>query len=586
MRLHEDLTPLRRRASVLFLVILAVLGTLHARLAHLQLLRGPELRSMAENNRLRSLPVEAARGRLYDRRGQVLADNVPSFRLLLFPHEASRIEETLLFVAALGIASPATLRTAMAQPGPASSAPVVVGENLVWEQVAALAAHQRDHPELAVVSGFTRHYPMGALTAHAVGHLRLISEGELAASPGRDPHSLVGASAVEALKEETLAGRAGLRRLVVNAVGRQLGVISEERARPGEDLTLTLDARLQLAAAAALGDQMGAVVALDPSTGAVRCLLSAPSFDPGVFSGRLSREDWTALRSDPQHPLQNRCTQGVYPPGSTIKPMLALTALERGLISPDWRVFCRGSVVLYDHKFRCWKRGGHGHVDLERSLEVSCDSYYYRLGQRLGIDAIAEGLRRFGWGEVTGIGFRGEHGGLVGTPQWSRTRGQTWYPGTTVNVSIGQGPVLATPLQLARAYAALVNGGFLVTPFIAEDPSTPGPVALGLDPHHLRVVLDGLLRVVHGSEGTARALAPLAMAGKTGTAQVARLREGVAVEELEFHLRHHALFVGWAPLDEPTLVVAVVVEHGGSGSAVAAPVAQDVLRTVLEENSR
>ncbi|HHQ47291.1 MAG TPA: penicillin-binding protein 2, partial [Acidobacteria bacterium] len=355
----------------------------------------------------------------------------------------------------------------------------------------------------------------------------------------------------------------------------------ETPPRPGHDLTLTLDLDLQRAAARALGEDSGAVVALDPRTGAIRVFYSSPSFDPNIFVGRLSSSAWAGLRDDPEHPLQDRCIQGVYPPGSTIKPFYALAGLATGAITPSTRVYCRGFLTVFGHTFHCWRRGGHGSVDLVRSLESSCDVYYYTLGRRLGIETMASWLRKFGFGSLTGSGLPAERSGLVGTPEWSRTvRHHPWYPGTSISVAIGQGPLLVTPLQLARGYAALANGGRLVTPRFFGATSSSG-IDLHLDPDQLAAVVRGLVAVVHGAQGTAHRLASLPVAGKTGTSQVARLREGVHVQDLERRLRHHALFAGWEPLDDPKLVVAVIVEHGGSGGGRAAPAAGEVFAAAL-----
>ncbi len=582
MDLREDLAPLRRRGAALTLIVLAALGLLHFRLAMLQILEGAKWRAQAENNRVRRVPVEAARGRIYDRRGAVLAENVATWQLLLFPDEVQDVDRTLLFLARAGVGDIGTLRERLSAPRWGPLAPIVVGEDLSWDLVARLRAHQSDHPELSVLAGFRRFYPFGRLTAHAVGYLRLPTVAELEANPSLQPTSLVGAIGVEGQRQATLAGRDGERWVISSAIGQQLGVVRELASEPGRDLTLTLDIQLQAAAAEALGDASGAVVVLDPRTGAVRALYSAPSFDANRFVGRLSSADWAALRDDPQRPLQDRCTQGVYPPGSTIKPFMAMAGLAEGVIGPGWGVNCTGSVVLFGHPFRCWQRGGHGVVGLERSLEVSCDVFYYLLGQRLGIDAIASWLNRFGFGRATGIGIGSEASGLVGTPEWSsRVRGQPWYPGTTVSVSIGQGPVDVTPLQLARAYAALANGGRLVRPHLVADSDADRGDDLHLDPDSLARVDRGLTAAVHGSEGTARRLAALPVAGKTGTAQVVALQEGVTVDEMEARFRHHAWFVGWAPLDHPRWLVAVLVEHGGGGGGVAAPVAAKIVAAAL-----
>jgi penicillin-binding protein 2 len=276
--------------------------------------------------------------------------------------------------------------------------------------------------------------------------------------------------------------------------------------------------------------------------------------------------------------------QGVYPPGSTIKPFFTLAGLAKGEIIASSKVTCRGAVMLYGHRFRCWRRSGHGVVGTVRALEVSCDPFFYQLGYRMGIETMASWLVRFGFGTPTGIGLSPESDGLVGTPEWSRrVRNTPWYPGEAISVSIGQGPLLATSLQIARAYAALANGGHLVTPHLVESAQLDPPVDLQLNPDHLGLVVEGLELVVQGRDGTARALKPLPMAGKTGTAQVARLQEGVDTEDLPEHLRHHALFVGWAPVDDPRLVVAAVVEHGGGGATTAAPVVGAIIEEAMAD---
>jgi penicillin-binding protein 2 len=585
MQIHEDVSPLRHRASWLVIALVLLLGAIHLRVADLEVLRGAFWRSMAENNRLRSLPIAARRGRIYDRNGLVLATNRPSFDLFLFPDEARHLDATALFLARSGIASARDLSMRLRQKARSSLAPVLVAENLTWDQVARVRTHQSDHPELAVVSGFRRHYPNAGLAAHVVGHLRLLSEHELSSRPDANPDTLVGATGAEAMMEDFVGGRGGSRQVVVSAIGQRLGVVAESPPRDGHDITLTVDLRLQQVAATALVGHSGAVVALDPFTGAVRVLYSAPSFDSNLFTARLTPQGWAQIRDNPEHPLQDRCIQGVYPPASTIKPFLAIAALEDGLIRPSASIYCSGSVVLFGHVFHCWRRSGHGRVDMPRSLEVSCDSYYYLLGQRLGIDEIARWLQRFGFGAQTGIGFAAERPGLVGTPEWAgRVRHRPWYPGTTVSVSIGQGPLLVTPLQLAVAYAALANGGHLVRPHLVERARPSQLDDLGLDEANLATVRKGLWEVVHGSNGTARSLAALPISGKTGTAQVVRLRDDTESDELEERFRHHALFVGWAPTHSPKLVVAAVVEHGGGGSATAAPVVAAVLKAALSES--
>ncbi len=581
MELREDIGPLRRRAVVLFLIVFAAFGLIHLRLVDLQLAHGSEWRTLAENNRLRRLPLPGPRGWIYDRRGEVIAENVPSWELLLFPDEAINLDETGLFLAREGIVPMQTFRELLAERRIGRQAPLVVGENLTWSQVAAVHSHQGDHTELSVVSRFRRHYPFADLTAHAVGHLRPLSKAQAEANPMIEPDTMIGATGIEADQEAFLAGISGQRWMMVSAVGRQLGVVRETPPVAGHDLGVAIDMSLQKAAAEALGDQAGGVVALDPRNGAVRVLYSSPSFDPAVFGGRLSRTDWQDLQEDPDHPLQNRCLQGVYPPGSTIKPFFAIAGLSEGLIDASTTVYCNGSIVLYGHRFHCWRRGGHGFVDLERAISESCDVYFYLLGQRLGIENMALWLRRFGFGERTGLDPSFESAGLIGTPEWSRrVRNTPWYPGEAVSMSIGQGPLLVTVVQLARGFAMLANGGLVSYPrLVPVDNGDPPP--LEIDHNNLRLVNDALAAVVHGPNGTARRLSALPVAGKTGTAQVVRLQEGVKSDELASHLRHHAWFVGWAPLDEPEIVVAAIVEHGGDGSRAAAPVVGRVIEAYL-----
>jgi penicillin-binding protein 2 len=362
---------------------------------------------------------------------------------------------------------------------------------------------------------------------------------------------------------------------VVDSRGRILDEHSERPARPGDALHLTLDLALQQEAERSLRDQVGAVVALDPRDGAILAMASAPSFDPNRFARRLQPADWRALLDSPNHPLQNRAFQNTYAPGSIFKPIVALAALEAGVVSPSDTVFCAGAARIYNHSFRCWKRGGHGRVNLHAALRESCDVYFYHLAPRLGIEAIAAQARSFGLGTPTGIRLLGEKSGLVPDPRWSlAARRHPWYPGETVSVAIGQGPLLTTPLQMATVTAALANGGSLVTPhFVAAEAAPPRPVAV--DSRALELVRNAMVAVVNenGTGGAAR-LRGVAVAGKTGTVQVVGQRTPTDGAVVPWELRDHAWFVSFAPADSPRLVVVVFVEHGGKGSAAAAPIAK------------
>ncbi len=587
MRIHTDPVVFRRRSRVVLVLVLAAIGLLHFKLAHLQIVQGDTWAQLAENNRLRKIPIPSPRGRIFDRQGVVLADNVPAWQLLVFPDEADDLEQTVAFLTDQDIMDAESFNRKFDARRIGTMAPLVIAEDISWEHMARVHAHQSDFPELSVVSGYRRSYPLSAGTAHVVGYLRRLKQGEIAGFEDIHPDQMIGATGIEALGESVLQGRYGERRVVVSAVGRQLGMVEEIEAIPGRDLVMTIDTRIQQAAVEALGENAGAAVVIDVHTGAIRALYSSPSFDPNIFSSPMSSEQWATISSNPHHPLQNRCFQGTYPPASTIKPFLALAGLQEGLIDPQWSVYCRGSITLYGHNFRCWRRGGHGSVDLKRGLEVSCDVYFYLLGQKLGIEHMASWLGRFGWGKPTGLGPSQEASGLIGTPEWSRrVRGTPWYAGESVSVSIGQGPVLVTVLQMARSFALLANGGYLVQPHLVPQSPPSRPEHIPLDPANLEIVVAGLQQVVHGAGGTARVLRGLSVAGKTGTAQVARLPDEGSNADRPQHLQHHAWFVGWGPLEDPEFAVALLVEHGGGGGSVAAPAAATIFRAAFQSGRK
>jgi penicillin-binding protein 2 len=576
---REDLRSVQRRIVVVLAAALLVLMGLLARLWLLQVVQADHWRQMAENNRLRRIPLEAPRGTVTDVRGEIVLDNRPAYQLLLFPEEMADEGRTVAFLNRIGIAERAEVQARVDKARRTSHLPSVLADNLTWAQVAAVAAHRAEFRELEVHPATRRSLPAGPAVAHLVGQLGEVSPEQLAANPRLHPGQLVGRSGLEKSHQETLGGTPGNLVVVVDAFGRQVSSLTDEPPVPGHPLQITLDLALQRAAAEAMAGHVGAVVALDPSDGAVRVLLSQPAFDPELFAGRLEPATWKQLVSDPLKPLNNRALQALYPPGSTIKPLYAAGALADGLRVPSSQAFCTGAVTIYGHPYRCWLRGGHGHVDLYDAIEVSCDTFFYYLARDAGIERLGAWARTFGLGSATGIGLAAEASGLVPDDAWSRrVRGQPWYGGETISVGIGQGPILATPIQLAVAFAALVNGGTLVHPHLVPAEQRPGR-PLGLRADALAAVGRGMERVVGGERGTARRLAslPVAIGGKTGTAQVIRKVEGVRWQDLPWEQRHHALFVGYAPVGAPRLVVVVVVEHGGDAAGVAAPIAGAVL---------
>ncbi len=576
---RDDLRPLRRRTVLLMVLTALAFAVVAFRLFSLQVIQAPRWRSLAENNRLRRLPLEAPRGRVTDRHGAVIMDNRPAFQLLLFPEEMHDEARTVEFLVRIGLADEREVRARVARARRTSHLPSVIADNLSWSQMAAVAAHRADFQELSIHPATRRAILPGPAVAHLVGQLGEASPAELAADRRLRPGQLVGRSGIERAYQHVLGGVPGNLVVVVDALGRQVSTLDEEPPTPGHPLALTVDLELQRRAAEAMEGLVGSVVALDPRSGEVRVLLSLPAFDPDLFAGHLAPERWRSLVADPSKPLNNRAIQALYPPGSTIKPIYAAGALADGLRTPAHSVYCTGATTFYGHPYRCWLAGGHGQVALERAIEVSCDTYFYRLAYDAGLERLARWAATFGLGRPTGIELGGEAAGLVPSDAWSRmTRGHQWYAGETISVGIGQGPILLTPLQLAVAYAAMVNGGFLVTPHLVAGSGQP-PRPIGIDPEVLRRVRAGMERVVSGEQGTARRLAtlPVALAGKTGTSQVIRKQEGVKWQELPWEQRHHALFVGYAPPADPTLVVVAVVEHGGDAASVAAPVAAQVL---------
>jgi len=591
------------RLRLLGVTMIAAFTIFGLRLFQLQVMQGDELLERSQRNSIRTERLIAPRGEILDRAGRVLATTRPAFHLEVVPSELRDPERTLAVLAALVDEDEEHLLTSYGEPrGRARFQPRRLAADLDWERLARVESHRHALPGVLTEIRPYRQYPHGALAAHLLGSLGEVSPAQLESERFEDyrPGDVVGKSGVEALFESQLRGRAGGRNVVVDVAGREVEVLDRVEARTGHQVVLALDLELQrvaeeaLAAAAPPGEPVsGAVVVLDPRDGGVLALASLPSYDPNLFSGRIEVSVWQELNADPLKPLQNRALSGQYPPGSTYKAFVAAAALEEKLRTPRATIFCPGGFRFGNRTYRCWKRDGHGTVALTRSLMQSCDVYYYRAGLDLGIDRLAQYAHGFGLGRKTGIGLDGEQPGLVPTTAWKQRRfGQPWMPGETVSASIGQGYNLVTPLQLAVAYAAIANGGRVLRPRLALRVVQPGgavirqpPVEIGRAPvseQNLALVTEGLHAVVDGAGGTGRrAQVPgLSVAGKTGTSQVVRLeaaagRKGLAIPR---PFRDHAWFAAFAPVEQPEIVVAVLIEHGGGGGANAAPIAQRVLQ--------
>ncbi|MDE2689208.1 MAG: penicillin-binding protein 2 [Acidobacteriota bacterium] len=544
-----------------------------------QIIRAEHYERLAENNRLRVLRLDAPRGLIYDRSGRILVENTPTFRLMIDRSVSSDLGASLAFAAGILGREERELRAALERHrGVAREVPVLLAEDLELTQVARFEVSEPEHPEFEISTSRRRLYRHSFQTAHVVGYLGEPTPAEHDRDDSLAAGDLVGRSGVELLRDRRLRGNHGERIVVVDSRGRLMGEdVRRADAEPGESVTLTIDLRLQQLAESLLADKAGAIVALDPRDGAIRAMISSPSFDPNRFAGRLSQEDWDGIVDAPGKPLQNRAIQNTYPPGSVFKIVMAVAGLAEGLLRPEERVYCSGATRLYDRRWRCWQPRGHGFVDLRGALQHSCDTYFYRQGVKIGIEVIAAYARRLGLGGRTGVELPGESEGLVPDPEWSRDRrGYPWYPGETVSVAIGQGPLLTSPLQVAVMTAAVANGGFRVRPYMVAGGGEP-PEPLGLDAEVLSFVAEALANVVENGTGRSARTPVVAVAGKTGTAQVVAQETWIRSEDLPPDQADHAWFTSYAPVDAPELVVVVFVENGGRGSEAAAPLARELL---------
>ena len=572
---REDLLQRLPRLRLVFLVLIVVVA---GRFWFVQAVSGDYYRGLADNNRLRQVQIQAPRGLIYERQGNLLVENIPAYNLMLDRSRATDLNRSLQ-VAAQKLGRPVEdLQAAIErQPGKTLFQPVLIAEDLSLSQVARLSVLSLEHPEFEIEVGHLRLYRYGPMTAHLLGYLGEVTEKELA-RPNTPLRSgdLIGRKGIEQSFDEHLRGIDGERIVIVDSRGRPKEETHRQQSESGERLELAVDLDLQQEAARFFEGKEGAAVALDPGTGEVRMLFSAPAYNPNLFSRRLDQAAWQELVDSPTHPLQDRALQSTYSPGSVFKIIMAIAGLTDGVIDTRSRVYCPGSAKIYNRRFRCWKRGGHGWVELRRAIKESCDVYFYQLGKELGISRIAHYARLFGFGQPTGIEISGEKRGLVPDPEWSQEiRGTPWYPGETISVSIGQGPILVTPMQLATMMATVANGGFRVVPRVTQVSSSPKLEPVGVEPAALEAVRDALWAVVNERGTGARAHVPgIDVAGKTGTVQVVRQETWIKSEDLPYEKRDHAWFVSFATAGERQLVVIVFVEHGGMGSRAAAPLAK------------
>lgn len=594
---HErDARLVKRRVVVGALLVLMLTAVLAARMYYLQVVQYDYHSTLAENNRIHVQPIPPTRGLIFDRNGLIIADNRPSFSLTVTRERAGDWHEVLdTVVELLGLSEDdRALFERRLRQGRRPFEPVPVLFELTEEQIAIVALNQFRLPGVEVAAQLVRHYPQREHFAHSVGYVGRINEQEL---KRLDPVQYagthhIGKTGIERFYEDELHGEVGYEEVETNARGRVLRVLKRTDPKPGKDIVLSLDARLQEAAEQALGGRRGALVAIQPQTGEVLAMVSQPSFDPNPFVTGISYKAYGELRDSIDQPLYNRVLRGLYPPGSTIKPMVAVAGLDAGVVTPQSRVFDPGFYQLpnHSHKYRNWNRNGDGWVDMDLAISRSNDTYFYDLAHKMGVDRMHSYMTRFGLGQRVALDMFEETAGLMPSRDWKRARyKQPWYPGETLILGIGQGYMQTTPLQLAQATALMATRGKWIRPHLAK---TVGG-ALPVDPNPIPDIVlrdakfwdhgrHGMEQVMHGPRGTARRVGDSSayrIAGKSGTAQVVAIKQGERYDRNKLQERHrdHALFVGYAPADNPQIAVSVMVENGESGSGVAAPVVKLVM---------
>jgi penicillin-binding protein 2 len=614
---HSERRLFVGRVALTSVTGLVLLGTIVARLVQLQIVNYEDFAAQSQGNRMRIEAVPPIRGLIFDRKGRVLAENLPAYQLELIPEQVPDLDDTLQRLAALGLIESDDIPrlTQLSRSGPRFK-PVTLKLRLTDEEIANFAIQRPRFPGVDFQPRLVRHYPYGPEVAHAVGYVGALSTDDLQRldSSNYAGTAHTGKTGVENSFEENLHGEVGYQHVVSNALGRHIAADTfafadslppDETPSPGSNVYLSLDLDLQRVATEAFEGHRGAAVAIDPWTGEILALVSAPTFDPNLFAVGMSSKQFAALQDNIDRPLFNRAIRGTYPPGSTVKPLLALAALESGATTPTRKVFCRGYYTLPNstHRYRDWKPQGHGEMELQRAIEQSCDVYFYEISRDLGIDRIHYYLSQFGLGTPTGIDIRGENTGLVPSREWKRKAfrdpaDQRWFDGETVITAIGQGYMLATPLQLANAAAALATRGIRYKPHLvaATEDAITGERTLVApqrlddiridDDEYWDIVRGGMHDVMQNPHGTAYSVgrdAPYQMAGKSGTAQVFSVGqdEEYDPDEVEERLRDHALFIAFAPFDDPRIAVAIVLENGVSGSRWAAPIARAIMDQYL-----
>ncbi len=584
---------IQQRLNRFRIPVLLIFLILAARMWQLQIIHGSEYALRAEQNRIRTIELVAPRGTISDRNHMPLVENRPSFNVLLYRESMKDQEATSLFLMEkLGVRKEDIEERFRRSQRTGIYRPVVVKEDAGMEDVSIIEAHRAVYPEIEVGYEPRRRYKYDKLAAHLLGYVGEVTEEELAEDVfiGAKSGSLVGRSGVERVYNDLLVGKDGERQVLVDSMGREVGVLDETDPVIGNEVRLTLDLDLQNVAEKEIEGRVGAIVAMDPRNGEILVMVSSPSFNPNAFSARISQDEWNELLNNPNHPMQNRAIQNSHSPGSVFKLIMADAGLEEGLFNKELTVTCRGSAVFYGRSFGCGSEEGHGPLKLEQALAKSCNIFFYELGRRLGIEKIAEHAHTFGIGEKTGIDLPGERSGLMPSPEWKRkARGERWYPGETISVAIGQGAVSTTPIQILRAVSAMATGGLLTTPHVLLDVEDglrnkmEWPIRqIPMSDENARRIREGMWQSVNNwGTGHNAAVPGQDICGKTGTAQIVG---NESKQQTGKELEDHSWFVGFGSKDNPEIAVVVFVEHGGKGGVTAAPVAQKIFSAYFRKN--
>ncbi|MFH0814008.1 MAG: penicillin-binding protein 2 [Pseudomonadota bacterium] len=601
MDFDKEITQtLSQRLAIVYYFIFIGFLIIFFRIWDLQILKGDYYYDLSENNRIKIQEIIAPRGIVYDRNGTMLANNTPSFDISLLHQGIGCSQKILPLLSQILQIGPEEINRKMNESKQLPRfRPIKIKMDVSRRELSLVEFFKLDLPNVVIEVFPKRTYPLGKGLAHVIGYLGKVNEFELRLPEyaGYNPGDIIGKSGIEKAFGGELKGRSGWLQFEVDAVGRKKKVLSSVNPLPGKNLYLTIDSKLQDFTDTVLGENVGTAIAMDPNSGEILAFVSHPSFDPNLFSRGISLKNWCALRNDPFHPLINRGVQGLYPPGSIFKIVTAIAGLEEGKITPETTIFCNGSYWFGNRAYRCWKEGGHGGVNLYQAIEQSCDTYFYRVGQLVGIDSLAYYAKLFGLGSVTGLVLKDEKSGLVPTRGWKLKRFKVpWQEGETLSAAIGQSFVSATPLQILRLVSSIATKGKVVIPrLVKKIENSNGVVLKKFHPEYVSrvpvssrsvgVVAESLRRVIQSPCGTGKIarIGGVELAGKTGTAQVVSLpfckKTGAP-----FHLRDHAWFVAYAPFESPRISVVVLVEHGGGGSATAGPIAREIINFYLNKS--